>query len=90
MEWEFDESKSHANKQKHGIDFHTSQKLWSDPNRIEVPARTEDEPRFLLIGQLNKQYWSVVFTPRGSRIRIISARRSRKEEIELYEGKGIR
>jgi uncharacterized DUF497 family protein len=53
---------------------------------VEIPARTEDEPRWLVVGQVDGRHWSVVVTYRGPRVRIISARRSRKEEAALYEG----
>ncbi|WP_242045086.1 BrnT family toxin [Anabaena catenula] len=46
MDFEFDPNKSAINKTKHGIDFIEAQKLWIDVNRIEIPARTEDEARF--------------------------------------------
>ena len=35
------------NKKKHGIDFIEAQALWDDPDRIEIPAKTIDEERFL-------------------------------------------
>jgi uncharacterized protein len=83
--FEFDENKSRANKQKHGIDFQESQKLWDDPNLLEIPAKSEDESRFFVFGKLNNLYWSAIITYRNSNIRIISVRRSRKEEIRIYE-----
>ena len=83
--FEFDQKKSKANKEKHGIDFVQAQLLWDDPELLEIPARTEDEPRYLLIGKINNRHWSAVVTYREGRIRIISVRRSRKEEVELYE-----
>ena len=86
MEFEFDAGKSRRNLEKHGIDFDQAQALWDDPDRIEIPARTEDEPRFLVVGRIGSQHWSVVVSHRQERIRIISARRSRREEIHLYEG----
>ena len=89
MEFEFDPSKSEGNKQKHGIDFVEAQALWLDLDRIEIPARTVDEPRTLVIGRIQDQYWSAVVTSREDRIRIISVRRSRTEEVEIYEGEGI-
>ena len=73
------------NLEKHGIDFDSAQALWNDDHRLEVPARTEDEPRFVVIGQIEGKYWSAVITYRSDNIRIISVRRSREEEIELYE-----
>ncbi len=88
MQWEFDSGKSQANKQKHGIDFMEAQQLWADPDRIEIPARTKDEPRSMLVGKIKGVCWSAIVTTRVSRIRIISVRRSRVEEVELYEGKG--
>ena len=85
MDFEFDTRKSKSNKKKHGIDFIEAQMLWDDLDRIEIPARTEDEPRLLVIGKIDDKHWSGIVTYRGSRIRIISVRRSRNEEIETYE-----
>ena len=83
--FEYDEGKSLSNLDKHGISFIEAQKLWNDPNMLEVPARTEDESRFLIIGMIAEKHWSAIVTPRGENIRIISVRRSRVEEIKLYE-----
>ena len=89
MKFEFDEAKSQSNQGKHNIDFVNAQQLWADPDRIEIPARTEDEPRFLVIGKINQKCWSAVVTYRNSRVRIISVRRSRIEEVEIYESRRI-
>jgi len=86
MEFEFDPRKSDSNRRKHGLDFVAAQALWDDPDLIEIPARTHDEPRFLVVGRIGETHWSAVITYRGERIRIISVRRSRSEEVELYEG----
>ena len=85
MEFEFDKRKSQINKKKHGIDFIEAQDLWNNPDRIEIPAKTIDEERFLIIGKINDKYWSIIITYRNEKVRIISVRRSRKEEIEIYE-----
>ncbi len=85
MEFEFDEKKSLANKEKHGLDFFEAQALWYDPDLLEVPAKTTDEPRFLIIGRIEEKCWSAVITYRKDTIRIISVRRARVEEIALYE-----
>lgn len=85
MIFEFDEAKSQANLLKHGIDFVDAQALWSDPGLLEIPAKTEDEPRYLMIGRINKKHWSAVITYRDMRIRLISVRRARTEEVALYE-----
>jgi len=86
MDFEFDENKSEINKQKHGIDFNEAQELWEDLDYIEIPVKTSDEPRFLIIGKIGQKYWTGIITYRGEKIRIISVRRSRKEEIDIYEG----
>lgn len=88
MEFEVDPTKSEANRAKHGIDFHEATTLWNDASRIEVPARTTDEPRFMVIGRIVGKHWSAVVTFRGEKTRIVSVRRSRPEEVELYEGQG--
>ena len=85
-EFEFDPAKSEANLLKHGIDFTGAQTLWRDTHRIEVPARTTDEPRLSLIGQIDGRVRSAVVTYRDEYVRIISVRVSRQSEVALYEG----
>lgn len=87
MRFEYDPIKSLANKEKHGIDFEEAQALWADPDLVEIAARTEDEPRFVTIGRIGSKHWSGVITYRNDVIRIISVRRSRKEEVEFYESR---
>ena len=86
MEFEFDGAKSTANAAKHGIDFVAAQALWFDELLIEIPARVTDEPRFLVIGVIGGKHYSAVVTYREHRVRIISVRRSRQEEVAIYEG----
>jgi uncharacterized DUF497 family protein len=85
VEFEFDEVKSQANKSKHGIDFVEAQTLWLDEMFVEVPARTEDKPRFLVVGMISEKHWSAVITYRGEKVRLISVRRARVEEVAIYE-----
>ena len=89
LTFEYDDNKSHKNLTKHGIDFDAAQALWSDPDLLEIPAKTTDEPRFIVIGTIAKKHWSAVITYRGKNIRIISVRRSRIEEVKLYESQDI-
>ena len=89
LEFEYDEVKSLSNKAKHGMDFAEVQILWSDERLVEVQARTEDEPRFLVIGRISGVHWSVVVTYRNDRVRLISVRRSRTEEVAIYEGQEL-
>lgn len=85
MEFEFDPGKSAMNHEKRGIDFVEAQVLWQDSMHVEVPARTVDESRWLVIGQVGGKHWSAVVTYRQEKVRIISVRRSRDEEVAIYE-----
>ena len=85
VDFEFDDDKSKANLKKHGIDFQAAQELWKDPDLLVIQAKSDDEHRFLVIGLIGAKHWSAVVTYRNERIRLISARRSRKKEAELYE-----
>ena len=83
--FEFDAEKSESDRAKHGIDFVEAQRLWNDPMLLQIPAKTDDEVRFLVIGKIDPRHWSAVITYRGGNIRLISVRRSRTEEVVLYE-----
>ena len=83
--FEFDPEKSNTNQNKHGIDFIDAQKLWNDPDLLQIPAKNVDEPRYLIIGRIGDKHWSAVITYRGDVIRIISVRRSRDLEVDIYE-----
>ena len=83
--FEFDAAKSRSNRTKHGIDFVEAQRLWDDSMLLEMPAKTDDEPRYLMIGLIDDKHWSAVITYRGDNIRLISVRRARTEEVALYE-----
>ena len=89
MSFEYDPRKSAENKRKHGIDFEEAQTLWADSDLLEIPARTTDEPRWLLVGRIDQKHWSAVITRRDENIRLISVRRSRDEEVAIYESKDI-
>ncbi|NNN07522.1 MAG: BrnT family toxin [Elusimicrobia bacterium] len=85
MDFEFDERKSVANKKKHGLDFVEAQALWDDPDLLEIPLQSEDEARVLMVGLIDGKHWSAIIAYRQERVRIISVRRARTEERELYE-----
>ena len=89
MAFEYDSEKSAENKRKHGVDFEEAQGLWSDPALLEIPARVSDELRWVVIGKMNEKLWSAVITRRGGNVRLISVRRSRDEEVEIYESQDI-
>jgi uncharacterized DUF497 family protein len=85
MTFEYDPNKSNSNLVKHAIDFEQAKALWNDSNIISLEAKFTDEPRTLFIGKIDENYWSAITTKRGERIRIISVRKARIKEIELYE-----
>jgi len=90
MEFEYDPEKSESNKAKHGIDFEEAQRLWADMNSILLNTALTDEERFLVVGTIDKTLWTAVITFRNGTARIISVRRSRKDEKQAYDnGKGI-
>ena len=85
MEFEFDPAKSATNQEKHGLDFVAAQALWLDPLLLDIPARLNGEPRMYTVGVNAGKVWVAVWTHRATRVRIISVRRARKDEVESYE-----
>ena len=83
--FEFDPAKSEANLAKHGIDFRTAEKLWLDPQQIQLEARSDEEPRRAIVARIEDKTWFAVYTLRDDKIRMISARRARKKEQAIYE-----
>ncbi len=85
--FEFDLSKSKLNEAKHGINFTRAQRIWDDPQLIElIPADSSGEPRWLALGEIDGTLWTAAYTFRNAVIRLISVRRSREEEKEAYYG----
>ena len=85
MNFELDPKKSAANKVKHGVDFEQAKALWNDEHLLQAPAKTDDEPRFLVIGRMDGKHWAAVCVNRAGAVRIISVRRARRMEVEYYE-----
>lgn len=85
LSFEFDAAENMFNRTKHSIDFIKAQGLWADPMLLEIPAKTDDEPRYLMVGLIDGKHWSAVVTYRWANIRLISVRRARREEVVLYE-----
>ncbi len=84
MDFEFDPVKSETNLRKHKIDFEEAQDLWKDQYAAIVDARSESEPRSALIAFHRGKIWTAFFTERSAKIRLISVRRARNEEEEIY------
>jgi uncharacterized protein len=85
LKFEWDPQKNRTNRLKHKIDFESASSLWEDPDRIEIRVPHPIENRYILIGKIEKQLWSAIYTLRGEAVRIISVRRSKKQEMKLYE-----
>jgi len=80
----FDLEKSKRNRAKRGIDFMEAQALWNDPYMVEWQARSTEEPRRAVTGIAGGKLWTAIITKRGDAIRIISVRRARINEAEIY------
>jgi len=87
MEFERDEAKSEACFDQRGFDFAYVLRAFADPNRLVSHDRRWDygEDRYQLLGAIDQRIFDVVYTLRGTRIRIISARKANKREVKLFE-----
>ncbi len=83
MQFEFDKTKSEANKHKHGIGLDEAMQIWQEAY-LEVAARTVDEPRLMAIGVIQGKLYACIYTVRGDAVRLISCRRAREKEVSLY------
>jgi uncharacterized DUF497 family protein len=90
VQFEFDAAKSESNKDKHGIDFVEAQQIWLDEDYLEIPARSDTEPRSVVLGKVDDKHYSAFITMRNEVTRLISVRRSRKKEVEIYESRRTR
>jgi uncharacterized DUF497 family protein len=84
MRFEWDDAKSKSNTAKHGIDFETATLLWQDVNRIGIDTPYPIENRSIVIGKIAGKLWTAIATQRDDATRIISVRRARKKETQLY------
>ena len=83
--FEFDPDKSEQNAAKHGIDFIQAQALWDTMPLSVASNQNALEPRELMIGRIGDRIWTAITTQRNGRIRIISVRRARPNEEQVYE-----
>ena len=94
MYFEYDESKSESNLEKHGIDFEEAQRLWDDPELMEFKIDFKGEPRWGAIARYAGSCWIAICTTHGENVRIISVRRATAKEVSFYDkarnvGRGI-
>ncbi len=82
--FEYNPAKSEKNLEKHGIDFEQAERIWEGwTASFRVEAR--GEVRFQVIGRIDGEYWTAIYTMRGIVIRIISARRATLNERSEYD-----
>jgi hypothetical protein len=84
VKFEWDPAKSANNEAKHGISLEAAAALWKGPV-ISIPSNRPGELRQLAIGRIEGSSWTVIFTPRGDKLRLISARRSRENENTIFK-----
>ncbi len=94
IKFALDESKNRLNKRKHGISFEEARTVFYDENTIQFPDpdHSQNEDRFLMLGLSHRLRVLVVchcFREDDSIIRIISARKATRKEIERYEKEKI-
>lgn len=83
MQFEWDENKRLENIENHKIDFLEAVEIFYSEHAV-VRSDKNQEVRYKAVGELRKKMWTVVYTPRGDNIRIISVRRSWKNEERAY------
>jgi uncharacterized protein len=82
--FEWDEDKGQKLLVARGIDFEKAKEIWQG-TVLEAPSwKDTDEPRFLAIGEVDRRVITVIYTLRGERRRLITARRARHHEAEDY------
>ena len=88
LSFEWDIEKAKGNERKHGVTFDEASTVFADPLSLTIhdPLHSENEERFILIGNSHKsRILIVVHTERAENIRIICARKATKNERSYYE-----
>ncbi len=86
MQFDYDPAKRQINLEKHGVDFLALASVFEDLNRLEGldERRMSGEERWICLGRKGLRLYVVVYTMRGNRIRIISARKANDREQQKY------
>lgn len=88
MDFEWDAAKADSNQKKHGVSFEEASTAFGDPLSLTIPDpdHSQEEDRFVLMGETyQRRLVVVVFTERGDRLRLISARLATRRERRTYE-----
>ncbi len=87
-QFEWDKTKAELNRQKHGVEFDEAQTIFVDELSITMPDpdHSDEENRMMMIGlSRTNRLLVVIFTERGRKIRLISARKATRAERKKYE-----
>jgi uncharacterized DUF497 family protein len=86
LEVEFDPAKAILNEAKHGVTFEYGVRAFADPRRVllDTSRPADEERRLKLIGLIEGRLFTMVYTMRGNKVRIISVRRSNRSEERTY------
>ena len=84
MEFEWNKDKRRANLQKHGLDFLRGTALFDGRPAYVYGSPRGGEQRFVSVGVVSEQFVALVWTERGTRIRLVSLRRARNAEERAY------
>lgn len=87
MLFEWDERKARQNIAKHGVLFEYAGRVFLDPRRLDSEDTRRDygEARRLVLGKIEGRLFVVAYTPRGTLIRLISARKANEREQREYD-----
>jgi uncharacterized protein len=88
VKFEWDPAKAKANIARHGVSFEAAQAVFTDLQALELLDDWTEEERWRLLGRATSDILLVVYTERGERVRIISARKASKREQEVYREQG--
>ena len=82
--FEWDEAKRQKNLEKHRLDFRDARLIFDGRPVVHVPSQKNDEARFASVARIEVKFYTVVWTWRAERRRIISFRRARDGEENAY------
>jgi uncharacterized protein len=88
MKFEWDPAEAKANIARHGVSFEAAQAVFADLQALELHDDSTEEERWRLLGRAAFDILLVVYTERGDRVRIVSARKASKREQEVYREQG--
>ncbi|MFL6193303.1 MAG: BrnT family toxin [Thermoanaerobaculia bacterium] len=84
--YEWSHSKATANRWKHGVDFADAVTVFTDDFALTVEEKDAAERRWVTVGcAATGEILLVVYTWRGRKIRVISARKAASRERLAYE-----